>query len=51
MQDTEFGLREKSELYVPKLSESKLKDLTWSLDVKEQTNPVTNDKLSDSVGI
>lgn len=30
---------------VPKLSDSKLKDLTWSLDTKEATNPVThNDK-------
>ncbi|MCI5108679.1 MAG: PrgI family protein [Candidatus Pacebacteria bacterium] len=28
-------------LSVPKLSDSKLKDLTWSLDVKEQNNPVT----------
>ena len=30
---------EDSLLYVPKLSDSKLKDLTWSLDVKESTNP------------
>ena len=29
------------QIYVPKLSESKLKDLTWSLDVKESVNPVT----------
>ena len=28
---------------VPKLSQSKLKDLTWSLDVKENLNPVTKD--------
>ncbi len=26
---------------VPKLSESKLKDLAWSLDIKENINPVT----------
>jgi hypothetical protein len=26
---------------VPKLSESKLKDLTWSLDIRESQNPIT----------
>lgn len=31
------------QVYVPKLSESKLKDLTWSLDVKQSQNPVTED--------
>ena len=31
----------KSMLVVPKISESKLKDLTWSLDIKETLNPVT----------
>jgi len=30
-------------VYVPKLSESKLKELTWSLDIKENQNPVTED--------
>lgn len=29
------------QIYVPKLSESKLKELTWSLDIKESRNPVT----------
>ncbi len=29
------------QIYVPKLSESKLRDLTWSLDIKENNNPVT----------
>lgn len=29
------------QVYVPKLSESKLKDLSWSLDIKENNNPVT----------
>lgn len=28
-------------VYVPTLSQSKLKDLAWSLDIKENTNPVT----------
>lgn len=50
-QETSFKQREQTELYVPKLSDSKLKDLTWSLDVKEQDNPVTNDKTGGSVGI
>ncbi|MBM2817520.1 MAG: seg [Parcubacteria group bacterium] len=30
-------------LKVPKLSESKLKDLTWSLDINENINPITRD--------
>ena len=32
-----------TQVYVPKLSESKLKELTWSLDIKENQNPVTKD--------
>ena len=36
------------QIYVPKLSESKLKDLTWSLDIKENQNPTTpNDDESN----
>ena len=31
-----------SDFYIPKLSDSKLKDLTWSLDIKQAENPVTN---------
>lgn len=31
------------QIYVPKLSESKLKQLTWELDIKENQNPVTQD--------
>ncbi|MEN9621610.1 MAG: hypothetical protein RLZZ67_44 [Candidatus Parcubacteria bacterium] len=27
------------DFYVPKLSDSKLKDLTWSLDIKQSQNP------------
>jgi len=30
--------------YVPKLSQSKLHDLTWSLDIKESLNPVTREE-------
>ena len=33
--------KEIEQVYVPKLSESKLKELTWSLDIKENQNPVT----------
>src|SRR3989344_3857031 len=35
------GFGEPRQVYVPKLSESKLKELTWSLDIKENQNPVT----------
>ncbi|NQV87932.1 MAG: PrgI family protein [Parcubacteria group bacterium] len=32
-----------SQVYVPKLSNSKLKDLTWSLDINENPNPGTKE--------
>ncbi len=32
------------QVQVPKLSESKLKELTWSLDIKENQNPVTKEE-------
>lgn len=35
--------RAPEQVYVPKLSESKLRDLTWSLDIKENRNPVTQE--------
>lgn len=31
-----------SEFFVPKLSDSKLKDLTWTLDIKQSQNPAQN---------
>ena len=31
------------DFYVPKLSDSKLKDLTWSLDIKQSQNPAQNE--------
>lgn len=31
-----------ADFYVPKLSDSKLKDLTWSLDIKQSQNPAQN---------
>ncbi len=33
----------RSMISVPKLSDSKLKDLTWSLDIKESLNPGTRE--------
>lgn len=35
---------ETRKMAVPKLSESKLKDLAWSLDIKENLNPTTNEE-------
>jgi hypothetical protein len=35
------------QIYVPKLSESKLKELTWSLDIKENQNPVTKNNQDE----
>lgn len=35
--------RPEEQVYVPKLSNSKLKDLTWELDIKESQNPTTED--------
>jgi hypothetical protein len=32
------------QVYVPRLSESKLKDLSWSLGVSENTNPTTKNE-------
>ena len=37
------------QVYVPKLSESKLRELTWSLDIKENQNPVTQNDNESSV--
>ena len=37
-----------TQMYVPRLSDSKLKELTWSLDInKESTNPVTREEKND----
>lgn len=38
----EREVKDARQVYVPKLSDSKLKDLSWSLDVNENLNPVTN---------
>lgn len=36
------------QVYVPRLSESKLKDLSWSLDIKENQNP-TSEEVENNV--
>jgi hypothetical protein len=38
------GQNNQSPIYVPKLSQSKLHDLTWSLDIKESLNPITREE-------
>ncbi len=40
-----LGERPLEQLSVPKLSGSKLKDLRFELDVKQQSNPVTRDNV------
>jgi hypothetical protein len=35
--------RAAEQVYIPKLSQSKLKDLAWSLDIAANQNPVTKD--------
>ena len=42
-------VEDSSGFYVPKLSDSKLKDLTWSLDIKQSQNPVTGSKGEKNV--
>lgn len=39
------------QVYVPKLSESKLRDLTWSLDIKENQNPVNQNNEKLNIGL
>ncbi|KND47991.1 MAG: hypothetical protein AB201_00090 [Parcubacteria bacterium C7867-006] len=34
---------ESSQVFVPRLSESKLKELSWSLDINENLNPLTGE--------
>lgn len=34
---------EAKQVFVPRLSESKLKELSWSLDINENLNPLTGD--------
>jgi len=39
--DNKMEAKPIQQVYVPKLSSSKLKELTWSLDIEENQNPVT----------
>ncbi|HCH59007.1 MAG TPA: hypothetical protein DEV73_00155 [Candidatus Zambryskibacteria bacterium] len=32
-----------AQVYVPRLSDSKLKELSWSLDINENLNPLTGE--------
>ena len=41
--ENEVGMGPIQQIQIPKLSESKLKELTWSLDIKENQNPVTKE--------
>ncbi len=34
---------ERAQVYVPRLSDSKLKELSWSLDINENLNPLTGE--------
>lgn len=34
---------EEKQIYVPRLSDSKLKELSWSLDINENLNPLTGE--------
>jgi hypothetical protein len=43
--ETTAGLLGQSPIYVPKLSQSKLHDLTWSLDIKESSNQINRDQM------
>lgn len=35
--------RENEQIYVPRLSDSKLKELSWTLDINENLNPLTGE--------
>lgn len=37
-------VQETPQVYVPRLSESKLKDLSWNLDINENLNPLTGEE-------
>ncbi len=39
----EIAQNPNKQVFVPRLSDSKLKDLTWTLDVNENLNPVTGE--------
>ena len=40
---TEKAPVEAKQIYVPRLSDSKLKELSWSLDINENLNPLTGE--------
>lgn len=48
---TSDGAKPLEQIYVPKLSESKLKELTWNLDIKNNQNPVTPNQDESGSGL
>jgi len=42
-----LGEPQNTGIYVPRLSDSKLKDLAWSLNIKESLNPVSREEKPD----
>ncbi|MFZ2523597.1 MAG: PrgI family protein [Minisyncoccia bacterium] len=42
------SIGQRAQITVPKLSDSKLKDLSWSLGVKENINPVTEKDVTQN---
>jgi hypothetical protein len=43
IEQVELSQKDSKKVFVPRLSDSKLKDLTWSLDINENLNPLTGD--------
>ena len=41
--EKEAGATQRNQVYVPRLSDSKLKELSWSLDINENLNPLTGE--------
>lgn len=44
---SESGPKSDPKVFVPKLSESKLTDLTWSLDINKEVGPLTGESRGD----
>ena len=44
IEKAEETAKENAQIYVPRLSDSKLKELSWSLDINENLNPVTKEE-------
>jgi hypothetical protein len=42
-ENTDYAEESANQVFVPRLSESKLKELSWSLDINENLNPLTGE--------